>query len=423
MLLQFKFKNFKSFRDDTTIDLTAAKIQEYNDHVIQVGKEKVLPVAAIFGANASGKSNVIEAFNYMSEYVAFSLNYGEENVQNGRKIRYNKPTPFLFDSSTQKEVSYFEVFFVDSEDNGAKTYNYGFTVDSTGVQEEWLNYRSRTSRGDFNRIFYRCEGKKLDLRGIAEKYRENIMVSLNKETLVVSLGAKLRIDKLKAIRDWFWANEFADFGHPSESYFLSSLIPKGFVDDENVRKRVVKYLSTFDSSIIDFEVEVLKIYDDADDEEHIIIDAVHKMVDSNKTATIPLQNESAGTLKMFALYPMFEEVMKNGGVYFVDELNAKLHPMLVKAFIVAFLDPEVNINHAQLVFTTHDTWQLDSEILRRDEIWFTEKDKDGISKLFSLYNFLDENGEKIRKDENFEKNYLRGNYGAIPTLQSFDIFK
>ena len=125
MLLQFKFKNFKSFRDDTTIDLTAAKIQEYNNHVIQVGKEKVLPVAAIFGANASGKSNVIEAFNYMSEYVAFSLNYGEENVQNGRKTRYNKPTPFLFDSSTQNEVSYFEVFFIDSEENGAKTYKIG----------------------------------------------------------------------------------------------------------------------------------------------------------------------------------------------------------------------------------------------------------------------------------------------------------
>lgn len=422
MLLQFKFKNFKSFRDDTTIALTAAKIQEFNDHVVQIGNEKVLPTAAIFGANASGKSNVIEAFNYMSEYVAYSLSYGEENVQNGRKVRYNRPTPFLFDSATQKDVSYFEVCFIDSEKNGAKTYKYGFTVDSTGVQEEWLDYHSRTSRGDFKRIFYRCEGKKLDLSGIAEKYRKNILVSLNKETLVVSLGAKLRIDKLKKIRDWFLANEFADFGHPIKSFFLSSLIPEGFAEDENVRKRVIKYLSSFDASIIDFKVEVIKT-DDDDDEGHIKIDAVHKMVDSDKIVTIPFQNESAGTLKMFALYPMFEEVMKNGGVYFVDELNAKLHPMLVKAFIVAFLDPKVNINHAQLVFTTHDTWQLDSEILRRDEIWFTEKDEDGISKLFSLYNFLDENGEKIRKDENFEKNYLRGNYGAIPTLQSFDILK
>lgn len=423
MLLKFCFRNFKSFRDDMTIDFTAAKIQEFNNHVIQIGNEKILPTAAIFGANASGKSNVIDAFNYMSEYVVYSLNYGEENTQNGRRARYNKPTPFLFDNNTQKAASYFEVCFIDSEDNGAKTYKYGFTVDSTGVQEEWLNYRSRTSRGDFKRIFYRCEGKKLDLCGIAEKYRKNIAVSLNKETLVVSLGSKLRIEKLKKIRDWFLANEFADFGHPIRSFFLSSITPEGFAEDENVRKKVIKYLSAFDSSIVDFKVEIIKSNDDDDEEEHISIDAVHNMVDSNSTVTIPLQNESAGTLKMFSLYPMFDAVMKKGGVYFIDELNAKLHPLLVKAFIVAFLDPEVNINHAQLVFTTHDTWQLDSEILRRDEIWFTEKNENGISRLFSLYNFLDENGEKVRKDENFEKNYLRGNYGAIPSIKSLDVFK
>ncbi len=421
MLLRFNFKNFKSFRDDTTIDLTAAKIQEFNDHVVPIGNEKVLPVAAIFGANASGKSNVVEAFNYMAEYVAFSLNYGEENIQNGRRVRYNKPAPFLFDDATKNDISYFEVFFIDSEKDGAKTYQYGFTVSSVGVQEEWLNYRSRTSRGDFKRIFYRCAGKELSLSGIPEKYRENITVSLNKETLVVSLGAKLRIDKLKKIRDWFLANEFADFGHPIKNLFLSSNIPEGFTEDENVRKRVIRYISTFDPSIIDFKVEVIKTHDE-DDESHIKIDAVHKLVNSNKTAAIPLENESAGTLKMFALYPMLENVMKSGGVYFVDELNAKLHPLLVKAFITAFLDPQLNVNHAQLIFTTHDTWQLDSGILRRDEIWFTEKNSNGISTLFSLYGVLDENGVQIRKDENFEINYLRGKYGAVPKLNMLNFF-
>lgn len=421
MLLRFNFKNFKSFRDDTTINLTAAKIQEFNDHVVPIGNEKVLPVAAIFGANASGKSNVIEAFNYMAEYVAFSLSYGEENIQNGRRVRYNKPTPFLFDDTSKNDISYFEVYFIDSEKGGAKTYQYGFTVNSVGVQEEWLNYRSRSSRGDFKRIFYRCAGKELSLSGISEKYRENIAVSLNKETLVVSLGAKLRIDKLKKIRDWFLANEFADFGHPIKNLFLSSNVPIGFVEDENVRKRVIRYISTFDPSIIDFKVEVIKTHDE-DDESHIKIDAVHKLVNSNKTATIPLENESAGTLKMFALYPMLENVMKSGGVYFIDELNAKLHPLLVKAFITAFLDHQLNLNHAQLIFTTHDAWQLDSDIFRRDEIWFTEKNNNGISTLFSLYGVLDENGVQIRKDENFEINYLRGKYGAVPKINILNFF-
>ena len=138
---------------------------------------------------------------------------------------------------------------------------------------------------------------------------------------------------------------------------------------------------------------------------------------------IPLEEESAGTLKMFALYPELQDVLQKGGVYFIDELNARLHPLLVRNFILTFLNPEINTQHAQLVFTTHDTWQLSNRLLRRDEIWFTEKDKQGISTLYSLADFVDEDGSRIRKDENYEKNYLLGKYGAIPTLKTIDIFQ
>ena len=126
---------------------------------------------------------------------------------------------------------------------------------------------------------------------------------------------------------------------------------------------------------------------------------------------------------MFALYPELHEVLKNGGVYFIDELNARLHPLLVRNFVLTFLNPEINTKHAQLVFTTHDTWQLSNQLLRRDEIWFTEKDEQGISTLYSLADFVDEDGARIRKDESYEKNYLLGKYGAIPSLKSIDIFK
>ena len=120
---------------------------------------------------------------------------------------------------------------------------------------------------------------------------------------------------------------------------------------------------------------------------------------------------------------MLQDVLSTGGVFFIDELNARLHPLLVRTFIITFLDPSINVNHAQLVFTSHDSWQLNGNILRRDEIWFTEKDADGISVLYSLADFVDEDGTKIRKDENYEKNYLLGKYGAIPTLSYFDMFK
>ena len=245
---------------------------------------------------------------------------------------------------------------------------------------------------------------------------------MEKETLIVSLGAKLKIAKLKFIRDWFLNNDFADFGRPIENFFLSQLIPEGFADNETVRNKVVDYFASFDPSIIGFNVEVLKS-DNDDEDEHLKIDAIHRMIDSDQTTSIPLQNESAGTLKMFALYPMLDDVLSTGGVLFVDELNARLHPLLVRAFIITFLNPEINTKNAQLIFTSHDSWQLNGNILRRDEIWFAEKDLNGISNLYSLADFVDEDGVKIRKDENYEKNYLLGKYGAIPSLRYFDMFK
>ena len=126
---------------------------------------------------------------------------------------------------------------------------------------------------------------------------------------------------------------------------------------------------------------------------------------------------------MFALYPALQDTLNTGSVLLVDELNARLHPLLVRGFLILFLNPKTNPNHAQLVFTTHDSWQLSNNLLRRDEIWFTEKDSSGVSTLYSLADFIDDDGVKIRKDESYEKNYLLGKYGAIPTLKYFDLFK
>ena len=423
MLLQFNFKNFKSFRDDTTLDMSATKISEYSERVVTIAKEKILPVAAIFGANAHGKSNVLEAIRFMHMYVVQSFDFGGDNENKKTRKGFLKPTPFLFDNDSKNAESLFEVYFIDPEESGAKTFNYGFTIDSEGINEEWLNYKTKSSRGEFKRIFYRNESEsEYDFSGIPSKSQENLKIALQKETLIVSLGAKLKIQKLKHIRDWFINNDFADFGEPAENFFLSRLIPENFATDKNVQKKVLKYFSAFDPSIIGFDVEIIKSDSDPDDD-HVTIDAIHKMINSDQTAKIPLQNESSGTLKMFALYPMLQEVLDSGGILFIDELNSRLHPLLVRAFMITFLNPDINKKHAQLVFTTHDAWQLNNNGLRRDEIWFTEKDSNGISSLYSLADFVDEAGAKIRKDENYEKNYLLGKYGAIPMLNYFDMFE
>ena len=423
MLLQFNFKNFKSFRDDTTLDMSATKISEYSERVVTIAKEKILPVAAIFGANAHGKSNVLEAIRFMHMYVVQSFDFGGDNENKKTRKGFLKPTPFLFDNDSKNAESLFEVYFIDPEESGAKTFNYGFTIDSEGINEEWLNYKTKSSRGEFKRIFYRNESEsEYDFSGIPSKSQENLKIALQKETLIVSLGAKLKIQKLKHIRDWFINNDFADFGKPAENFFLSRLIPENFATDKNVQKKVLKYFSAFDPSIIGFDVEIIKSDSDPDDD-HVTIDAIHKMINSDQTAKIPLQNESSGTLKMFALYPMLQEVLDSGGILFIDELNSRLHPLLVRAFMITFLNADINKKHAQLVFTTHDAWQLNNNGLRRDEIWFTEKDANGISSLYSLADFVDEAGAKIRKDENYEKNYLLGKYGAIPMLNYFDMFE
>lgn len=418
MLIQFNFKNYKSFKDETTLDLSAAKMTEFSDRVVTIGSERILPVAVIFGANASGKSNVYSAFEYMSNYVVQSFQYGGEEDS----FRYIRPTPFLLADETESAESSFEVYFTIPEDKSEKVFNYGFCVGNDGVTEEWLNTKAKTAR-KYSPVFYRdTNANTLDLSGLPKSSRSNIEIALEKQVLIISLGAKLKIAKCKQVRDWFLTNEFTDFGDPVTSCFLHNRLPKGFVDDPAVRANVIKYIASFDEKIKDFRIEKLppEVNDGKGDAYKIT--AIHQKIGSDKTAEIPLEDESAGTLKMFALYPGLQYVLQNGGVFFIDELNARLHPLLVRNFVLTFLNPEININHAQLVFTTHDTWQLSNQLLRRDEIWFTEKDENGVSTLYSLADFVDEDGARIRKDESYEKNYLLGKYGAIPTLKSINLF-
>ena len=184
----------------------------------------------------------------------------------------------------------------------------------------------------------------------------------------------------------------------------------------------MEYFASFDEHIKDFRIEKVAHNEETKEDTHKI-NALHKMIDSDEMSEIPLGLESTGTLKMFALYLELQEVLERGSVFFIDELNARLHPLLVRNYLLTFLNPEINTNHAQLVFTTHGTWQLSNQLLRRDEIWFVEKDERGVSTLYSLADFVDEDGSRVRKDESYEKNYLIGKYGAIPTLKSIDIFK
>ena len=419
MLLQFNFKNYKSFADEVVLDMTAAGISELQSHVIEAGKESILPVAAIYGANASGKSNVYGAFRCMTMFVTSSFEFGGDS----EKFEIRRPKPFHFSVESEDSDTLFEVYFMIPEDESLKTYNYGFCVNREGITEEWLNVKAKTSR-NYKSIFYRNERtKETDLSGLTKLNKENISIALEDQVLISSLGAKLRVKECKIVYDWFNNNECTDFGNPLTSIAGQMRVPKKFVEESTEQEKMVKFLSSFDDSIKGFHTEKIQDKDDEDEPgmNRWEIQTLHKMIDCEEYAEISLRDESAGTLKMFSLYPEIQRVMKTGGVYFVDELNARLHPLLVRLIVLAFLNPEKNIKHAQLIFTTHDTWHLSNHSLRRDEKKKKKKDKNGISTMYSLADFKDEDGKGIRKDESYERNYLTGKYGAIPTLSGFEV--
>ena len=290
MLIQFNFKNFKSFREEATLDLSAAKMTEFSDRVVTIGSEKILPVAAIYGANASGKSNIYNAFEYMAEYVMDSFKYGDDE-ENFEEFR---PTPFLFDSTSANAESSFEVYFTLPGDKTEKIYNYGFCIGKEGVTEEWLNAKAKTAR-KYSTVFYRgTTDDELDLSGFPKNSRDNIQVALERQVLIISLGAKLKIAKCKAIRDWFLSNEFADFGDPVTNFFLHRRLPKRFVEDKEVQQKVVEYFASFDEHIKDFKIERVP-HDGESKEDTYKINALHKMIDSEEMAENPLSLESAGT--------------------------------------------------------------------------------------------------------------------------------
>jgi len=424
MLVQFNFKNHKSFRDEVSLDLSATKITEHGNHVVDIANDKLLKVAAIYGANSSGKSNVYNAFDFMNYYVLESFKFGgESDSRQKAEYDYIHAAPFLFDKTSREEESTFEVFFVDNAENTGRIYQYGFAIQKDEVVEEWLYSKAKTARNKYKTIFYRKKGEELEFNGLPKSSVENITVALEKETLIVSLGAKLKIAKLKKVRDWFLNNEIVDFGNPAENFFRSQVLPSGFVDNKDIQKNVVNYFGSFDEAIQDFCVEQVQVDSEKESDRSYTIDAFHMMADANEYASIPLRNESSGTLKMFALYPSLKGVLDNGGTLFVEELNARLHPLLVRNIILTFLSPEINTTNAQLIFTTHDIWQFSNELLRRDEIWMVNKDKEGVSELYSLADFKDEDGNKIRRDEAFAKNYLTGNYGAIPILKPMQMLR
>ena len=415
MLLQFYFSNYRSFEGEGILDMRASGSNELSSHIRNTLNEKVLPVTAIYGANASGKSSVFEAFQFMVLCVLESLSFSDDNKKNPYKLKVDS---FKFSESREKP-SEFEINYIDKKGKKELYYNYGFKIDNSGILEEYLASNTKTGvkrNEDYTYIFKRERNQKLYLDSSIEKFRENLEISLKEKTLLVSLGAKLNIDEFIRVRTWFINTEVINFSNSLYGALLENILPNNIIESEEVRKNLISFINSFDDSIIDIEVEKISAIDENDKDNYRVF-TIHKSDKGTSTARISMNEESSGTKKMFSLYQTLLDVLEKGGVFFADELDIKLHPLLMRNILLTFTDKEKNSNNAQLIFTTHNTIYMDMDLLRRDEIWFVEKDN-GVSNLYSLDDITNEKGEKVRKDSNYEKHYLLGNYGAIPNLKN-----
>ena len=407
MLIKFNFRNFKSFKNENCLDMEAATIKEHDYNTIDIKDKKYLKVAAIYGANASGKTNVLEAFEYMKRTLMVSddTNMNESEIEN----YYN----FSFDEKTKNEPIALEIIFLAKNE---KMYQYGFEIKNKNIVSEWL-YVKKVNK--VTPIFDRDENK--------VKFNKTYKAKINKfdvdsKSLFLSLYRKIEKDNedFKSVYDWFLNSYYLDLGDPKFENMINRLISSRLVDDTEYRKRLVEFIKVFDLGIDDIDVKIKDVRSlENNTHSQIELKAVHKNEHGEKTL-LPFYLESKGTLKMFYLYNFIMDALEDGSCLFIDELDAKLHPLLTRYIINLFHDKEKNTGNGQLIYSTHDITNLNKETFRRDEIWFTEKDNFGVSELFSLSDYKIDN-TKVRNDATYNKDYLTGRYGAIPVFEEFNV--
>ena len=420
MLIKFSVENFKSLKEKQTLSMEAAtplNDLDYNliDLKDQADKEyQLLKSTALYGANSSGKSNVLDALMRLRHLVKRS-----HQNQKGDKLSHE---PFRFDKEFVDEPTKFDITFI--QDN--IRYNYGLSYTEEKVIEEYLYYYPKGRR---SQIFERQNTDEYEFKK-DEKEQKMIKKRTRKNVLYLSSSTQFDYDKTTKAFDWF--NEILNGIGPGEHPELTEFTYKKYDGDETSKKRIQKALKVADFGISGIEGDIKTIpvdeikdlppelkqlgLSDEGELKAMEIQTKHELEDTE--GTLPFFLESEGTQRFFSLIGPIIKALENGEVLVLDELDTKLHHSLNKFIVELFHDPGDNPNGAQLIFTTHNTNLLDQDLFRRDQIWFTEMDpKEGSTDLYSLAEY------SPRKDKDIEKGYLVGRYGAIPFLGDEKILK
>ena len=397
MLCQFTVKNYKSIRDEVTFDMQAAAISEQEDKIIKdKDREQFLPVSAIYGPNGGGKSNVLEALHTLAAKVLrplYAAGTSEERIFLQKKLIIE---PFAFSEETKDQPTEFEVFFRTE----SAEYRYILHVKKDVVVYENLE-RVKLDTKRRSALFERHE--EIVLKGVFSKLKisDELSAAL---PLLSYLGITYKKNEVvKDVLEWFeYGICFLNYGDPMKE------LPMAVSTSEDVKQLMLDMIQEMDLDIVDFR---------AVKDENDKINVYTKHMADGYEAELNLLEESSGTRKLFGLMPFIAVSLLTGTVLVIDELDAKIHPVLLRHIIMMFSDMSINKKKAQLIFTSHDLSTMNSEVFRRDEIWFVAKGNAQNSKLYSLVEFKNEKGESVRKDAKFDKQYLEGKYGADPYLR------
>ncbi|MGL5062165.1 MAG: AAA family ATPase, partial [Microcoleus sp.] len=419
MLIGFSVGNYKSFKETVTLSMVASPMTDgdttldENNLFIINNKLSLLKSAAIYGANASGKSNLVAAINFMKWFVLNSSK--ETQVSEAIDIE-----AFRLSTETEKEASFFEIVFLLE----GKTFRYGFEVNSQEVVAEWLfQSDDREEKMLFERDFDNFtltdfqEGQH-----IGEKTRNN--------ALFLSVVAQFNGKISGKILRWFSKTLQLISGLQDRQYRQQTL---ELFKSDRYRNNIIEFIKKLDLGIADLQITYRPAFVIADNtakysasygglypnsEIQEAVKTVHPKYDADgKETSVEIfdieKHESEGTNKLFALAGILLDTLRTGKILLIDELDARLHPLITRELICLFNSNETNPHNAQLIFTTHDTNLLSSKIFRKDQIWFTEKNNKGATDLYSLVEY------KVGKNASFESDYIIGKYGAIPFIGNF----
>jgi AAA15 family ATPase/GTPase len=433
MLIEFRVANYRSVGEEQIISLLPTKSQsgDSRDNILEKGKYNALNALALYGANASGKSNILLSMSLFDKLIHLSARSSSTT-----KLPYD---PFLLREDWHNKPTKFEITFILNE---AK-YRYGFEFTQDAILSEWL-YRKKVGREVY--LFLR-QGDVIDT---TDSFGNSKKVDLAIETtrpnaLFLSTCDMLNVEEAKNIFEWFRYFNMID-GLKTEREEIQTV---QMWNNPAYQEKIRDYLTRLNIGIQDIDV-LTKDFDATELPNNLSENARNTLIQSltgkqsytilakhhvydkegnktNQSLTWKMEErESAGTNKAFHLSGPILWALINGGVLIIDEMESKMHPILTLDTINFFLNKETNPNQAQLIFATHDTNLLTYAALRRDQIYFSEKNKWESTEIFSLSDFVylgNQKSEKERPDTDKEKRYFEGRYGAIPVFGNFKTLK